>query len=107
MADSVPHEFRRRYARPGELDTSILETHSVQKRPEIPSNPNLKPPTPSTGTVESKAILLRQSIELNTNLKGPAPPKGIVEAESLQKCPRGHPNPTNIHYTPPCVIVAS
>src|SRR6267142_317551 len=83
MADSAPNEFRRRYARPGELDTSILETHSVEKRPEVPPNPNLKPPTPSTGTVESKAILLRQSIELNSNLKSPVPLTRRVESKSI------------------------
>src|SRR5260370_5493784 len=107
MADSVPHEFRRRYARPGELDTAILETQSVPKRPEIPSNPNLKPPTPSTGTVESKAILLRQSIELNPNLKGPASQKGIVEEDWLQKRPGVQPNPSNKPSTPPSRIVES
>src|SRR6266478_6078478 len=84
MADYAPNEFRGRYARPGELDTSMLETHSVQKRPEVPPNPNLKPHTPSTGTVESKAIPLRQS-ELNPNLKSPAPTTGIVEAKSLHR----------------------
>src|SRR5467141_1542399 len=83
MADSAPNEFRGRYARPGELDTSMLETHSVQKRPEVPPNPNLKPHTPSTGTVESKAIPLRQSIELNPNLKSPAPTTGIVASKSI------------------------
>src|SRR6267378_2202497 len=83
MADSAPNEFRRRYARPGELDTSILETHSVEKRPEVPPNPNLKPPTPSTGTVESKAILLRQSIELNSNLKSPVPLTRSVASKSI------------------------
>src|SRR6267378_1099306 len=83
MADSAANEFRRRYARPGELDTSMLETHSVQKRPEVPPNPNLKPHTPSTGTVESKAIPLRQSIELNPNLKSPAPTTGIVASRSI------------------------
>src|SRR6266436_7241023 len=82
MADYAPNEFRGRYARPGELDTSMLETHSVQKRPEVPPNPHLKPHTPSTGTVESKAIPLRQS-ELNPNLKSPAPTTGIVEAKSI------------------------
>src|SRR6267142_2841134 len=107
MADSAPNEFRRRYARPGELDTSILETHSVEKRPEVPPNPNLKPPTPSTGTVESKAILLRQSIELNSNLKSPAPPTGMVEAKSLQQRPAVQPTRSNKTSTPPTGIVAS
>src|SRR5467141_2009280 len=83
MADSAPNEFRGRYARPGELDTSMLETHPVQKRPEVPPNPNLKPHTPSTSTVESKAIPLRQSIELNPNLKSPAPTTGIVASKSI------------------------
>ena len=133
MADSAPNEFRRRYARPGELDPSILETHSVEKRPEVPPNPNLKPPPPSTGTVESKAILLRQSIELNSNLKSsvpptrtvesksiplrqselnpnlksPAPPPGIVEAKSLQQGPAVRPTPSNKSSTPPTGIGAS
>src|SRR6266403_2083166 len=100
MADSAPNEFRGRYARPGELDTSMLETHAVQKRPEVPPNPHLKPHTPSTGTVESKAIPLRQS-ELNPNLKSPAPTTGIVEAKSLQQSLGVPPNPHLKPHTPP------
>src|SRR6266403_2118401 len=108
MADSAANEFRRRYARPGELDTSMLETHSVQKRPEVPPNPNLKPHTPSSRTVESKAIpLLRQSIELNPNLKSPGPPTGIVEAKSLQQSLGVPPNPNRKPHTPSTGTVES
>ena len=108
MADYAPNEFRGRYARPGELDTSMLETHSVQKRPEVPPNPNLKPHTPSTRTVESKAIpLLRQSIELNPNLKSPGPPTGIVEAKSLQQSLGVPPNPHLKPHTPSTGTVES
>ena len=87
MADSAPNEFRGRYARPGELDTSILETLSGQKRPEVPPNPNLKPSTPFTGTVESKTIPLRQSIELNPNLKAPCLQQGLLNQNQF-RCAR-------------------
>jgi TonB family protein len=107
MANSAPYELGKRYVRPGELDASLLQTHSVQKRPEVRPNPNLKPPTPSTGTVESKAIPLRQSIELNPNLKSPAPTTGIVNAKSLQQRLGVQPTPNNKTSTPTTGIFVS
>src|SRR6267154_2648518 len=107
MANSAPYELGKRYVRPGELDASLLQTHSVQKRPEVRPNPNLKPPNPSTGTVESKAIPLRQSIELNPNLKSPAPTTGIVNAKSLQQRPAVQPTRSNKTSTPPTRTVVS
>src|SRR6202045_2114604 len=100
MANSAPYELGKRYVRPGELDASLLQTPSVQKRPEVRPNPNLKPPTPSTGTVESKAIPLRPSIELNRNLKSPAPATGIVNAKSLQQRLAVQPTRSNKTSTP-------
>src|SRR6267143_30180 len=85
MADSAPNEFGigKRYVRPGELDALILEARSVQKRPEVPSNPNLKPPRPSIRTVESKAIPLRQSVGLNRKSPTPLTGKGAISSKKV------------------------
>src|SRR6267143_6339311 len=81
MADSAPNEFRRRYARPGELDTSILETHSVEKRPAVQPTRSNKTSTPPTGIVASKSIPLRQSVELNRKSPPPLTGEGAISSK--------------------------
>jgi protein TonB len=83
MGNSVSYDSRRGYARPGDIDPSIVETPSVQKHPEVQPNPNFKPPTPSSGTVESKAIPLRQNIGLNPSPSSHAPTTGTVESKAI------------------------
>jgi TonB family protein len=107
MADSAPNELGTRYVRPGELEALILEAHSVQRRREVPPNPNLRRPTLSTGTVESKSIPLRQSNELNPNLKSPASSRRIVEAKSVEQRLGVQSKPSNKPPTPLTGILAS
>jgi TonB family protein len=108
MGDSVPLRPRRRYARPGEIDTSILEVPSIPLRPDAEPSPYRQSPPPLPPIAESKPVALRPGIELNPNRKSLAPPPpGIAESKPIALRPSVELNPNRKSLAPPPGIVES
>jgi TonB family protein len=81
MGDSAQNDIRRGYARPGEIDKSLLDAESLQKRQSVAQNP--KSGTPVAGSVASKSTALHPAVELNPSRLSPRPVTGIVGLESI------------------------
>jgi TonB family protein len=82
MGDSAKYRSRRGYARPGDIDISLLEANSPKPRPSAepdPSQKNLAPP----GIVEARPSPLRPAVELNPNRKSLAPAPWILESKPV------------------------
>jgi len=82
MGDSIKYRPRKGYARPGEIDISLLEANSPKPRPNAeldPSQKNLAPP----GIVEPRPAPLRPAVELNPNRKSLAPAPRTLESKPV------------------------
>jgi TonB family protein len=110
MGDSIKYRPRRGYARPGEIDISLLEANSPKPRPNAelePSQKNLAPP----GIVESRPAPLRPAVELNPNRKSLAPAPRILEAKpaamhvGVEAIPNRTPPPPLRGLAPPPGII--
>ena len=100
MGDSAPFVSRRRgYARPGEIDTSLVEAESL--RPYLGAEPiaDRTNPTALGGAPDSKATALRPSTELGPKPPSLAPP-GNVEFRVAPLRPAAELNPNRKSLAP-------
>jgi TonB family protein len=84
MGDSIKDRLRRGYARPGEIDISLLEANSPKPRPIAESDPSQQS-LALPGIAESRPTPLRPAVELNPNRQNlaPAPAPRILESKPV------------------------
>lgn len=102
MGDSARFVSRRRgYARPGEIDTSLVEAESL--RPYLGAEPiaDRTNPTPLGGAPDSKATTLRPSTELGPKPPSLAPPGNVdFKVATLRPAVEVNPNRKSLASAP-------
>jgi len=104
MGDSTKYRSRTGYARPGEIDISLLEANSPKPRPNAELDPDHKSLAPP-GIAESRPTPLRPTVELNPNRQSLAPAPGILESKSVAMALEVETNP-NRKAPPPLGALA-